>query len=122
MPKEILYIDPKSKNRKQIAGYVKYLLLQNQCVFSGTSTYEEYTSTVNAVEHVLQALIQAENLDPRSTTFFDLQTSRVHTILGDQPFCLKRLILSFKDDVFEVIDWIDASCSPPILREFGLGG
>jgi len=120
MLKETDYIDPDSTHRTQ-PGRVMYLIKGRRCIFSGQSSFEEHTSTHNAAEHVILAIAQAEQIDPKSITFYDLQTEKIHTDLTGKPFRFLQLTLAFpKGGGFKVESWTEDSCSPEILREFGI--
>lgn len=57
-------------------GRVVYTVLDNQVFFSGITLPRESTSTINAVESIISAICEAEALDWKTTTFYDIRTHR----------------------------------------------
>ena len=59
-------------------GEVVYQLFGDDCVFSGISGHTA-TSTINAVEAIIEAIAKGEKIHPRMLNFFDLQTHNGYT-------------------------------------------
>ncbi len=54
-------------------GEVVYQLFGDDCVFSGISGHTA-TSTINAVESIIEVIAREEKVHPKVLNFFDLQT------------------------------------------------
>lgn len=59
-------------------GEVVYQLFGDNCVFSGISGHLA-TSTINAVEAIIEAIAREEKIHPGCLKFFDLQTYNGYT-------------------------------------------
>lgn len=101
-------------------GVVRYMILNQTCVFSGVTDASKSVSTVNGAECVINAIAEVEKLDPLAFTFFDLQTSRGYRNFSHGQFHFQELTVERKDDRLEVTHWQDTACPPEVVDAFGL--
>ena len=100
-------------------GVVKYMVQHKNCIFSGVTSSREFTSTVNAAEYVIQAIAEAEGLDPREIRFFDLCT-RLGYPSQEASHEFMQLTVQYEGAQPHVIGWEPTPCSPQTLQLFGV--
>jgi hypothetical protein len=94
---------------------VKYVLLGKSCVFSSVAGPGPVSD-----EGAVQAIVDAEHLDPTQTVFFDL---RINTQTPDFPgsaYDFLELNLESCSDGLHVTNRTDTACFPEVLQEFGV--
>lgn len=117
--KETKYASKAGESRRH-GGSVKYILVADQCVFSGISSPETAPTTVNVAESVILAIAEAEKINPSQTTFYDLHThlSFPHLKPGETEF--KKLSIAMTPQGKpRVYSWVHWECPPEVLEIFG---
>ncbi len=119
MPKETRYADYDEAPESAKVGIVKYAIRDKNCIFTGLTSSRVSPTTINAAEYVVRAIAEAEKLDPRHITFYDLCTRRGYP---DQPkpYEFMRLMIRFENNRFHVTTWTPTECTPDILKLFGV--
>ena len=104
----------------ECGGRVRYLLQGNTCTYSGMTPAAEFMSTVNAAEHVVEAIAEAEGIDPCNVTFYDLQT-HAYPHRNEGQYEMMRLTVEYDgQQPRNISDWSPATCSRQTLTLFGI--
>ncbi len=100
-------------------GRIRYLLRGNTCIYSGMTPATEFMSTINAAEHVVEAIAEAEGIDPRNVTFYDLQTHHAYSYLREGQYEMMRLTVEYNGRQPQGIsEWSPVTPSPETLNLF----
>lgn len=100
-------------------GVVKYLIEEGRCTFSGMSG-RDFMSTVNAAEHVIEAIASVEGLDVSRTEFFDLMTEHGYPHFGPGKFDFQHLTVEIVADQPNITGWSVRECPLEVLQLFGI--
>ena len=103
-----------------LGGLVKYLLLGDNCIFSGVTLPSQYATTANAPEAVISAICGAEQIDPLRIKFFDLQTKFGYPDMQEGAYLFQQLTVEKPNGNIRVSTQVDTACTPDVLEEFGL--
>jgi hypothetical protein len=106
------------------SGTVDYVVIGKNCVFSGITS--GVISTINAVEDIILAIVQQEQVKPNKLTFFDLQTSRADSSKKPGQFEYDQLkvvvarnpVGETAADQISVIDWEPVKCPARVIKLF----
>lgn len=115
MVQETTYADGPNRPR---GGVVRYLLAGSQCVFSGVTDAAQFMTTINAAEHIIRAIAEAEKLDPRQVTFYDLMTRKGYSHLSHGGHEFVRLKVDYRTGEPKVTHWEKCTCPNDVLRAF----
>ena len=98
-------------------GDVVYYVEGDQCVFCGFSNMS--TSTINAAEAIILAIAKQENIDPKSLTFYDLQTYKTFSDKEPGEFELDIIDFNIYDGKVEDLGWTSfPDCPAWVLKLF----
>lgn len=96
---------------------VTYIVFGNQVVFMGMTS--DCTSTINAAEEIVNAIIEKEHLDPCAVTFYDLQTHMGYKHIKQGKFIIDELTCRVCNGVVvAVTNWREGHCDYTALRNF----
>ena len=101
---------------------VEYIVYGNSVVFSGLHNGKEgaRTSTINAAESVVMAIAEAEGIDPRHYTFFDLQTFTSYARYQRGDFTYNQLTIDWRESGQPgQVYWKEGHGVPEVLEDFG---
>lgn len=77
------------------------------------------TSTINAAEQIVNAIIEKEHLDPCAVTFYDLQTHMGYKHIKQGEFIIDELVCEVHNGVVvAVTNWCEGHCDYTALRHF----
>ena len=93
-----------------------YIFEGDRCVFTGIT--DKGTSTINAVERIVEAIAVVEGRGIRELTFFDLQTRKGYSHYRSGEFAFSQLILSEKEGRVTSVVWRSIACPENVRDEF----
>ena len=100
-------------------GRVVYAIEGSRCVFCGISG-RDASSTINAAEEIVEAIVRLDGVDPKTMVFYDLQTTSGYPnkVPGDYDFDRLDVEVAGGGQRIIVNDWTPDDCPEDILRKF----
>jgi len=98
------------------AGEVAYLVIDENCYFSGITM--EATSTINAAEEIIAAISSQEGVALGKFTFFDLQTHRKYPRHSEGYFTMDKIRFRVDGENLKELGWGTVECPQEVFDAF----
>jgi hypothetical protein len=97
-------------------GEVLYVIADGRCTYCGITPGS--TSTINAAERVISAIVNAEGLFPSDVEFYDIQTRAQYEYKKPGSYDFTRVIPVVVDGEIRDATFLNADCPDQIKRLF----